>query len=205
MKKIQKNPKIKQIMSIFLVFCMVLTLGSGIVHKAETKAADAAFENSIAAFPDSYKPYLRTLHTKYPSWKFVAYNTGLNFATVVNKEFADDKSLIENSFSKLLKSNGSVKNYNASTGTYIPKDGGTWVAASKNCIAYFVDPRNFLNETHIYMFEQLSFDAATQTQAGVEAILEGSFMYNKAISYINTAGKYISTDILYSAQIMEAA
>ncbi len=192
-------------MSIVLIFCMALTLLSGFQKNRVAAAADTAFENSIAAFPESYKPYLRTLHTKYPNWRFTAYNTGLNFSTVVNKEFADDKSLIENSFSKLLKSNGTAKNYNASKGTYIPKDGGTWVAASKNCIAYFTDPRNFLNETHIYMFELLSFDAATQTQAGVEAILKGSFMYNKKIGYINTSGKYISTDVLYSQQIMQAA
>lgn len=44
-----------------------------------------------------------------------------------------------------------------------------------------MDPRNFLDENHIYMFEQLAYDSSSQTQAGVEAILQGSFMYKNNI------------------------
>ena len=87
----------------------------------------------------------------------------------------------------------------------IAKDGASWVSASKNCVAYFMDPRNFLDENHIYMFEQLAYDSSSQTQAGVEAILQGSFMYKNNIGYIDTAGKYQTTNTLYSAQIMTAA
>ena len=43
-----------------------------------------------------------------------------------------------NSLSQMLRGD-----YNASTGKYIPKDGGNWVSASKNAIAYFMDQRNF--------------------------------------------------------------
>ena len=68
-----------------------------------------------------------------------------------------------------------------------------------------MDPRNFLDENHIYMFEQLAYDSSSQTQAGVEAILQGSFMYKNNIGYIDTAGKYQTTNTLYSAQIMTAA
>lgn len=178
---------------------------AGYQNKEIYAATDTAFENSISAFPDSYKSYLRTLHTKYPNWKFVAYNTGIKFDTAVNSEFSNDRSLIDNSFSSLLKSNELSSNYNASTGTYIAKDGGRWVVASKNCIAYFMDPRNFLDEEHIYMFEQLSFDAATQTKAGVEAILAGSFMAKKNIAYLTSTGTYKTTNTLYSDQIMSTA
>ena len=187
-----------------MTFAIVASLfGSFQLEPTEVRADDA-FETSIKGFPDSYKPYLRTLHTKYPKWKFVPYNTGLNFATVVSKQAANDKSLIENAYNSLLKSNAS-SDYNTSTGKYIAKDGGSWVTASSNCIAYFVDPRNFLNEKNIYMFEQLSYDAKNQTQDGVEAILQGSFMYKTNMAFINTSGKYKTTQILYSKKIMEAA
>lgn len=205
MKKIRMSEKLNKLLCSFVAVCMVLCVLHGYHMPVNVHAAtDSAFEKSISAFPDSYKSYLRTLHNKYPKWKFVAYNTGINFQTAVNKEFSNNRSLIENSFSKLLKSNGSG-NYNVSTGTYIAKDGGTWVSASKNCVAYFMDPRNFLNSTHIYMFEQLSYDSSTQTKAGVEAILQGSFMHKTKIGYITTKGKYKSTDIYYSDQILEAA
>lgn len=193
----------------FIAVVMVLVMTAGVCGAyskgfTEVKAATDTFEESISGFPESYKPYLRNLHKKYPKWKFVPYNTGIDFNTAVSEEFKDDKSLIQNSYSKYLKSN-EAGDYNTSTGAYIPKDGATWVTASKNCIAYFLDPRNFLNTEHIYMFEQLSYDEATQTQAGVEAILQGSFMHKTEIGYITTKGKYKSSDILYSKQILDSA
>lgn len=192
------------IISVTMVIAMVLGLCAGFsIDNIKVKAADA-FETSISGFPDSYKPYLRTLHKKYPNWKFVPYNSGINFQTAVDNEYKNDRSLIEKSFSNFLKSTEAA-DYNASKGTYIPKDGSSWVTASKNAIAYFMDPRNFLNETHIYMFEKLSYDSASQTQSGVEAILDNSFMHNTNIGYITTAGKYKTSSIKYSSRIMEAA
>ncbi len=193
---------IKKIIAMVMVITM--TLGLCALNQSVLVKADDSFEQSISGFPNSYKTYLRQLHAKYPNWKFVPYNTGINFATAVSNESKNDRSLIENAYSKYLKSNAS-SDYNASTGTYIAKDGGTWVTASKNSVAYFMDPRNFLNEKHIFMFEQLSYDANSQTQEGVEAILQGSFMYKTNVSYLNTKGKYKTSDILYSQRIMDAA
>ncbi len=204
MKRLQINSIVQKIIAIVLCAAIVLSVCAIWPNSNQTDAATDAFEKSIAGFPDSYKPYLRTLHAKYPNWKFIPYNTGIKFTTAVKNEYENDRSLIENAYSNFLKSNASG-NYDKSTGKYIPKDGGSWVVASKNCIAYFMDPRNFLDEEHIYMFEMLSFDAATQTQAGIEAILQGSFMYNTNIGYLDSAGKYIATNVKYSAQILSAA
>lgn len=195
---------LKYIISMTMVISMVLGLCAGFsIENKEVKAADA-FETSISGFPDSYKPYLRTLHKSYPNWSFVPYNTGINFQSAVNNEYQNDRSLIEKSFSKYLKSTEAA-DYNAAKGVYIPKDGASWVTASKNAIAYFMDPRNFLNDTHIYMFEKLSYDAVNQTQAGVEAILDNTFMHETNMGYVNTSGKYKSTNTKYSAKILEAA
>ena len=48
-----------------------------------------------AGFPDSYLPYLDELHARYPSWKFEAYNTGLDYSTVTSLESAVGTSLIQ--------------------------------------------------------------------------------------------------------------
>lgn len=199
-----KKGLIRKILAVILIIALVTGLENyaGIVDTT-VKAADA-FETSINGFPASYKTYLRKLHNKYPNWKFVPDNTGVDFFTAVENEASHNRSLIENAYSKYLKSN-LAGDYNASTGKYIAKDGSSWVCASKNCVAYFMDPRNFLDENHIYMFEQLAYDSSSQTQAGVEAILQGSFMYKNNIGYIDTAGKYQTTNTLYSAQIMTAA
>lgn len=203
--KLRKRELLHQCISVIMVVVMVLGLCAFVECEGEqVSAADTAFEKSINGFPGSYKSYLRTLHAKYPNWKFVPYNTGIDFSTAVQKEYENNRSLIENSFDKYLKSNATA-DYNVKTGKYIAKDGGSWVSASKNAIAHFMDPRNFLNTEQIYMFEQLSYDASTQTQNGVEAILAGSFMYKTNIGYVDTAGKYKTSNILYSKQILDAA
>ena len=45
---------------------------------------DADFEAYLNAqgFPESYKPYLRSLHAQYPNWKFRAAKTGLSWSSV---------------------------------------------------------------------------------------------------------------------------
>ena len=186
-----------------MILAMALVVASvNFVPKTEVKAD--AFETSIKGFPDSYKSSLRALHKKYPNWKFVPYKSNVNFATAVVKEAANNNSLIENYFSKFFKSNAKG-DYVAKTKKYIAKDGGTWVSSNKNAVAYFMDPRNFLNANFVYMFESLSYDSSTQTQAGVESVLKGTFMYKTNICYLNTKGKYVKTSTKYSAQIIAAA
>lgn len=58
-----------------------------------------------------------------------------------------------------------------SKGSYIPKDGSTWFNASTSTVAYYLDPRNFLNESRIYMFEDLSYNGAYQTKSVVSRII----------------------------------
>lgn len=59
-------------------------------------------------------------------------------------------------------------------GSFIPKDGSNWFNADKRVVAYFMDPRNFLNEDRVYMFEDLSYQPDYQTSAVVSKVLSGS-------------------------------
>lgn len=198
------NKFLNMVFSMIMAIAMVLGLCGLNVDTVKVNAATDPFEESIKNFPQSYKNYLRGLHSKYPNWKFEMYNTGIDFSQAVDNEYKNNRSLIENTYSKFLKSN-EPGDYDASKGTYIAKDGGRWVSSSKNAIAYFMDPRNFLNAKHVYMFEKLSYDSVNQTQVGVEAILEGSFMHDNEIGYLTSAGKYKTTNIKYSSQILSAA
>ncbi|MDD6146534.1 MAG: hypothetical protein PUB43_05805 [Oscillospiraceae bacterium] len=164
-------------------------------------SADSAFEKSISAFPESYKPYLRQLHELYPNWTFEAFKTGLDWTTVINNEVGD-KSLVEHSSSSENLKSKESGDYNSSTGQYIYKDGG-FVTANRLAVEYFMDPRNFLNEEGIFQFENLSFhDSFTVTD--VEAVLKGTFMADTLISYYDAAGILIKTDKKYAEVIYEA-
>lgn len=145
---------------------------------------DAEFETSLTeqGFPESYKPYLRQLHSMYPHWKFQAYHTNLDWNTAILNQSKVGKNLITNSKNIGWKSLETGA-YNWRTDTFIPYDGSTWVTASKEAIAYYMDPRNFLSGSGIFQFELLSYQPAYQTKAGVENILKNTALYNKGYEY----------------------
>lgn len=167
------------------------------------RAGAADYSTELAKFPESYKGYLRTLHAKHPDWVFVAVDTGLNWDSVVKAESSGNRSLIPITSGNLLLSRA-AGDYNASQGTYIPKDGVSWVTASRPAIAYYADPRNFLTDEYIYMFEALDYNKSCHTVEGVEAVLSGTDLANRKITYVNTKGKTVSVDKTY-AQVIYAA
>jgi beta-N-acetylglucosaminidase len=159
---------------------------------------DEDFETQIAAFPESYKNALRRLHEKYPQWKFVAKYTGLDFTYSVDQENSGNRSMIYVSsttpFSWLSTAPG---DYDWATDTYVNKDGSTWKGASRELIAYYMDPRNFLDEQQIFMFETQSYESS-QNRSVTAGILSGTFMADGNGYYY--AGKYYS----YVDTFMEA-
>lgn len=152
--------------------------------------ANLEYTKQLAKFPESYRLYIEVLHEKYPNWGFKAIETGLDWSEAVNAESTGGRSLIYYSAYDLLRSNASG-DYNPATGQYIAKDGTQWFTASRSAVAYFMDPRNFLNEQYIMMFEANTFDQAYQTKAGVEAILDKTFMSHTAIEYLDAKGNTI--------------
>ncbi len=81
---------------------------------------------------------------------------------------------------------------------YTPIEGSSWYQAHGQVIQYYMDPRNFLTEDSVFQFEKLSYDASSQTLAGVEAILKGSFMDGQTIT--STDGRTVT----YAQAITEA-
>lgn len=129
-----------------------------------------------AGFPESYIAPLCALHALHPNWTFEAVNTGLEWSTVIEKESANGKNLVQTSANDSKKSTAEGA-YNWKTNKWTIYDGSSWVSASPEYIAYCMDPRNFLNETNIFQFESLSYKDS-QNITGVQAILNNTFMAN---------------------------
>ena len=169
--------KRKRLLSIVLS-CTILISGGGFFSNIDVAkaATDAAFstEMKVAGFPDSYISGLTQLHKQYPQWKFEAVDTGLDWGTVITKESVNGVNLVPKSGDDARKSTAAGA-YDWNTNTWTIYDGSNWVAANSGYIAYYMDPRNFLNETDIFQFESLSFNKS-QTKSGVNAILSRTFM-----------------------------
>lgn len=119
-------------------------------------------------FPKTYLPYLKKLHEKYPNWTFSPLKTGILFHEAVKNENIGDISVVDDNTGSLcaLDSNGNC----------IASNEAGWYIASYNTVSYYLDPRNFLSEEYIYMFENTAYNRTVQTRNAVSGVVSGSFL-----------------------------
>ena len=116
----------------------------------------------VEQFPASYQNKLTQLKKAHPNWVFVKQNTRLDWQTVIKNENTGERSLIQ------------TKMGSAYTNGAHGQPG--WSYASETAIKYYMDPRNFLDETRVFMFEQLTYNPSYHTQSAVQNILNSTFM-----------------------------
>lgn len=143
--------------------------------------ADDFANKTMSAFPSSYYSGLWMLHKLRPDYVFTPYNVTPSFTDVLANEDSGYQSLLQqSSYPNYVKQNSIVY------------DAPDWMAAKGEVVSYYLDPRNFLLEDRIFMFENLSFNDKVHTKKGVEDIIEGSFMDTPDFDYAGTiyeAGK----------------
>lgn len=182
----------------------------GLINKSsltvKTYTTDDVYEANLlsAGFPSDYAAKLAVLHAIHPNWRFTPsytgrVNGGMDFNTAVDGEArVIDTNLISGSNTTLRSTaDGAYKN-----GMWTQFSGGGWYAASKQTIAFYMDPRNFLDESHIFMFENLGYNAATQTNDVVDKIIGGTFM-NKPFDCITGANECVLGTHYFNDTFME--
>ena len=136
-------------------------------------------------FPESYLPYLAEIHARYPKWDFVPEKINLNYSDVVSGESGNGASLLEGSaFGQGYRSlNSNTYNILTDKFSYYPSE-YEWYNASEEAIAYFMDPRNYLNIKYIFAFETLEY-SANQNSSVVNSILSGQTFWGDVYTYYN--------------------
>ncbi len=162
----------------------------------KTVTSDGDFEAYMTAqgFPESYKAGLRMLHAAHPQWVFKALKLDYSWSSALSKETAKPGTNLVSPSSPVSYRSTVAGAYNSSTGAWTKYD-TSWYAADSRVVAYYMDPRNFLSENGIYQFMTHRYDASTQNESTVAAVISGSFMQGK-----NPGGGYSS----YTALINEA-
>ena len=79
------------------------------------------------------------------------------------------KSLIQKT------SNNTAKGW---VGSACPTESG-WYYATQPAVAYHMNPVNFLTESSIFQFEQLTFNAAYHNVSAIQTFLNNTFMKGK--------------------------
>lgn len=166
------------------------------VKVVETPSGDVELPTDV---PDIYKDYIEELLKWHPNWKFAFYDTGIEWSSLFEDDAqgARGKNVIYYTLPLSYRSTEPA-NYNWKTDTWISPE-SNFYQASDETIMYYMDPRNFLNEQNVFMFECLSYDSDTQTIDGVEKIIDNSFMETATIK--DTSGNSIS----YAEAYMQAA
>ena len=107
----------------------------------------------------------------HPNWQFEVLYTGIDFYTAVQGEYeykgsdGQPANLVDTS---VYKGDWIAPN------AYVS---GNWATASYNGIAYFMDPRNFLNDVDVFQFTDLAdYYNSGATLASIQYQVNGTFL-----------------------------
>ena len=110
-----------------------------------------------------FKQKLQQLQNQHPNWILTIKYTGLDWNAVLNGEDV----LVNGQPKSLTQNTNQWINGNTEYGT-------GWRRASREAIAYMMDPRNSLDETYIFQFQDLTSIAGTYDD--IANMIEGSFL-----------------------------
>jgi len=180
----------KKIISIILL--ILLLANTFIIFTSNDVQAthSAEFKN----YP-KYEELIKALEKAHPNWEFEILKTGLDWSEAIIAESTGGHG-------KNVVSKNSSSSWVCGCTTKTDPD---WTCASTAAVAYYMDPRNSLNEEYIFQFEQLTYDKINQTKEGVELILSPCKYLQGKITYYDSNGKKQTLNKTYVDVIMEAA
>lgn len=195
MNKIIKNIKIIFVLAImfFIIF--------GIYFYPFSLARERTEDlSNLINYPEIYTN-IQELKAAHPNWTFTMLYTGLNWNDVITGETTalHTRSLVHNSLVF-----GNVLDWVCATCKTDPKDNGSWYCASPKAVSYYMDTRNWLNDSYIFSFETLSFNSNAHSVEGVQAIISGTFMDKSTITYTDTNGNTQTINKSYAQIIYDA-
>lgn len=156
----QLNRRILCILILFTIIYTIFSFSSTTMIKSYaatytyTSASNDLPSNFDTKYP-GYKSLIQSLINTHPNWTFKLYETGLDWETVINNEYQGHGGTPKN-LVPAYNSNYSGGWICSICGTH-PYDTGDWYCASKEAIQYMMDPRNSINETDVFQFQELSY------------------------------------------------
>ncbi len=187
----------KKVVILNIIICIMI----GLLLPKNILAAQTKYpytNGGLAKYP-GYDELIQNLQSKHPNWHFTILDTGLDWNEVIKNETvaSHGRNLIYYTYSgNWVCSICGNKSY----------DTGKWKCASESSVAYYMDPRNWLNESNIFQFENLAYNGEIQNIDGVNKILSTvPWARGDKISYQKSDGTIGTLDKSYAQAIMEAA
>lgn len=114
------------------------------------------------------KETIEKLSEAHPNWEFEILYTTLDFDTAVQAEYEYDNKKANLVYTPTYKGDWIASN---------PYVEGNWASASFNAIAYFMDPRNFLNDVDIFQFVDLAnYELSGATLESIQFQIDDTYL-----------------------------
>ena len=149
--------KTKKTILIVLILTIIISTLISTINKSTVYAVTQSTSSDINSINDSKYPgikeRIKLLQSKYPNWKFKILYTGLDWNEVILSEYVGHGESPKN----LIYKNS---NYQGAWICSICRDkaydNGNWRCVSEQGLKYMMDPRNSLNASDIFQFEELT-------------------------------------------------
>lgn len=173
---------LKKMLASIIILTMITYILSSILIQNKSLAVTQSTSTDINSIDSSKYPgvkeKIQALQKKYPNWKFKILYTGLDFNEVIANEYTGHGKSPKNLIYKSANYQGAWICSICKERIY---DNGNWRCASEEAIKYMMDPRNSINESDIFQFEEL-----TKTETDINTIKNmttGTFLagYEQAI------------------------
>ena len=156
----------KRIVSLILIFTILFSFTQlfFVTHKSYALSASYTqyVKTGIENFPVSYQARLQKLKELHPNWEFKAYYTGIPWSELTSSE-AENRCLRNTIYKNTLLDPAGL----CIVGHY---GDANYYCASAKMVNYYLDPRNFLKETQVFQFLDLTETSSVTRQDVVNAV-----------------------------------
>lgn len=176
----------RQILNIFILFSLILAIfifvpqlnnksyANNIYTYTQTYTYTKNSNDLPSDFENKYPGYKKLVEeivNSHSNWIIKLCAIDLDWETIINNEYLGHGSSPKN----LVPSNYADEWICSICGKK-PYDKGNWYCASRGAIEYIMDPRNGINETYIFQFQDLS--STTGDRLSIEKMVSGTFINN---------------------------
>ncbi len=143
--------------------------------------------SDIEQFPASYQSSLQSLKNAHSKWTFVPMKVSSTFESNVKKQSGWSGGQPYSMVSASAKAEFKDKDM-----------GNGWYSATEAAVRYYMDPKNWLDEKSVFMFEQESFNSSYHSVDALQKFLNGTYFSDQA-GTIFDVGKNQSISPFYLA------
>lgn len=171
---------------VFLIILVIIFSSVFSLLLNHVKAVTQTISEDINGIDDvaypGIKPKIQELKKAHPNWNFKIMYTDLDWNSVIAGEYVGHGSSPSNLVYQSTNYQGDWICPICGNKAY---DNGNWKCASEVAIKYMMDPRNSLNETDIFQFEQLTYNGHDNTI--IDNMTKGTFLQGHTAGIVNVA------------------